>query len=92
MPFTKGNKHGNGRPKGSKNIETIEKRNLIGYIKEQGVEKFLQELETLEGKEYCKIYKDIVELAFPKLSRTELSGDLEEKHKPILVKFLNEND
>jgi trans-aconitate methyltransferase len=74
MPFQKGNKLGKGRGKGVRNIATIEKQCLIDYLKDEGAEKFLQELNTLDGEKYCKIYKDIVELAYPKLARTELTG------------------
>lgn len=63
-----------GRPKGSVSIATHEKRGLIDFIKEEGKDRFLQELNTLEGKDYCKIYKDVIEIAFPKQARTELTG------------------
>lgn len=81
MPIAKGTRlNPNGRPKGSVNITTFEKRGLIDYIKEEGKDKFLQELNTLSGIEYCKVYKDVIEIAFPKQARviqqTEHSGDI----------------
>jgi len=36
MTFQKGNKLGKGRAKGSVNMLTVEKRNLIEYLKEEG--------------------------------------------------------
>ena len=60
-----------GRPKGSVNIATFEKRGLIDFIKEEGKDQFLIELQTLKGKDYCKIYKDVIEIAFPKQARVE---------------------
>ena len=74
MPFEKGQKKKGGRKAGTPNLASIEKRNLVNWLKEQGADRFLMELETLEGKEFCKIYKDVIELAFPKLSRTEVTG------------------
>lgn len=81
--FQKGNTLGKGgRPKGSVNVATMEKRGLINFIKEEGKDKFLQEMMTLEGKDYCKIYKDVIEIAFPKQARVENTGEI--KHD---VKF-----
>lgn len=77
MGFKKGNKLGKGRPKGSVNIATHEKRQLIEHIKNTGAEKFIAEMMTLEGMEYCKIYKDVIEIAFPKLSRVEQQGKVD---------------
>jgi len=74
MPFQKGGKKMGGRAKGTPNFASIEKRGLIEFIKEEGKDQFLRELATLEGKDYCKIYKDVIEIAFPKLQRTELTG------------------
>lgn len=78
MAFKKG-QSGNpsGRKKGSKNMATMEKRGLINYLKEEGADRFLQELNTLEGKEYCKIYKDVIEIAFPKQARIENTGEVD---------------
>jgi hypothetical protein len=76
MPFKKGNKIGSkGRPKGSKNFATLEKKQLINFLKEEGAQKFIYELSTLEGKEYCQAYIPVVEIAFPKLSRVESTVD-----------------
>lgn len=74
MGFEKGNKLGRGRPKGSVGIATLEKRGLVEFIKEEGKDQFLRELQTLEGKDYCKIYKDVIEIAFPKQARVEHTG------------------
>ena len=80
MGFQKGNKLGQGRPTGSKNIATMEKRGLIEYLKEEGKDKFLTELNTLDGKDYCDQFTKVIEIAFPKQARveqkTELSGEV----------------
>ncbi len=77
MTFQKGHKLGKGRPKGSKNIATFEKRGLINYLKEEGKDRFLQELSTLEGKEYCDQYTKVIEIAFPKQARVENTGEVD---------------
>ena len=63
-----------GRPKGSVNISTLEKRGLVEYIKEEGKDRFLEELNTLEGREYCDQYTKVIEIAFPKQARVEMTG------------------
>lgn len=70
--FQKGNLHGKGRPVGSKNFATLEKRGLIDYLKNEGADKFIQELHTLEGKEFCSAYIPVIEIAFPKQSRVDM--------------------
>lgn len=73
--FQKGHKLSKGRPKGSKNMATLEKMQLIEFLKNEGAQKFIYELSTLEGKEYCQAYIPVVEVAFPKLSRVETKVD-----------------
>jgi hypothetical protein len=70
-----------GRPKGSVNITTLEKRGLIDFIKEEGKDQFLEELKTLKGMDYCKIFKDVIEIAFPKQARvdTNITGEVQIK-------------
>ena len=58
MAFEKGNKLGTGRPKGAVNITSHEKRQLIDHIKMEGADKFIEEMMTLKGIEYCKIFID----------------------------------
>jgi len=82
MPFQKGHSLGKGRPIGSKNIATMEKRGLIEYLKEEGKDQFLRELQTLEGKDYCDQFTKVIEIAFPKQARVENTGEI--KHD---VKF-----
>lgn len=69
--FKKGNP---GKPKGAVSFAHTEKRLLIEYLKDQGAQKFIEELDKLEGKEFCKMYVPVIELAFPKLSRQEITG------------------
>lgn len=91
MPFKVGHALGKGRPKGSSNVATLEKKGLINFLKEEGAEKFIRELNTLEGKEYCSAYIPVVEMAFPKLARTEITGKDGKDLNPILVKFSDDS-
>jgi len=84
MPFVKGQvANPKGKPKGTKCFRTIEKQGLINYLKEQGADKFIAEMDKLEGKDYCQIYIPVVELAFPKLSRNETKIEVEDKRVVI---------
>lgn len=65
----------NGRPKGSLNFASLEKKQLINFLKDEGAEKFIRELMTLEGKDFCQAYIPVIEIAFPKLSRVETRVD-----------------
>lgn len=78
MTFQKNNKLGKGRKKGSVNFVTLEKRGLIEYLKEEGKDRFLLELQTLEGKDYCDQFTRVIEIAFPKQARVEqrIEGDI----------------
>lgn len=83
MGFKKGHKYLGGRKKGQPNFATLEKKGLIEFLKEEGKDKFIRELNTLEGKEYCQAFIPVVELAFPKLSRNETKVEVEDKRVVI---------
>jgi hypothetical protein len=89
--FQKGNKLSPGRPAGSVNMATLERRGLIEFLKEEGKDKFLQEMQTLKGKEYCKIYKGVIEIAFPKLARVETKVEGEIEHKVQGINYITPN-
>ena len=74
MPFQKGNKLSVGRPVGARSLITLEKKGMLEFLKDEGAERFIEELKKLEGEAYCKAFIPVVELVFPKLSRTEVTG------------------
>lgn len=72
--FKKGHNLATGRPKGSKNVKTQQWEGLGDYITRIGADKFLYELQILEGKEYIDMYTKILEYFKPKLARKEHVG------------------
>lgn len=86
MPFKAG-QSGNpsGRPKGALGESTQAKRDLVAWIKEDGMERFISEVQTLEGSQFCKVFKDVVEFALPKQSRVETKheGEVTVQQKPL---------
>lgn len=75
MPFQKGHKYANGRPKGSENKEKKELRKALTKLAEGGYSKFAKELAKLEGKDYIDRYISLLEYTTPKLNRTDHTND-----------------
>lgn len=86
MPFKKG-KSGNpvGKPKGAKDKRTIQWESFSAYCMEGGLERFAQELNTLEGKDYTNAFTNLLEFFKPKLARTELTGEVNNKLEIIVT-------
>lgn len=82
MPFEKGNKASNGRPKGAKSKKTLILEGFIHSILEGGAQKFHDEVMKLEGKDFINAYKDLLEYGMPKLARIEPKKDSEIKDIP----------
>lgn len=70
----------NGRPVGSRNKKTEQWQVFAEYCLNGGLEKFQEELEKLEGKDYVSAFISILEFHKPKLARSEmkLEGDLKQ--------------
>ena len=77
-----GKRGGAGRPKGSSNETNKKVRNFIKEILTGQQDKFLKELEKLEGKQFIDAWTTLIEYSVPKLQRTELVGDEE---KPLVI-------
>ena len=74
MPFKKGDPKSKAYAASGGKASGQKKRdwNDIGaYLLANGSEKFIQEIDQLEGKEYASAFKDILEYFKPKLARTE---------------------
>ena len=81
MPFEKG-KSGNkeGRPTGAKNKKTLQWEALGDFIVEEGAEKVMQYLHTLEGDEFFSRYKEILNYVKPKMQATQLDANVKSEN------------
>ena len=86
--FEKGNSgNPNGRPQGAVSQKRLVLDNFVNIIIEEGTERFNQELNSLEGKDFVQSYLTLLEYARPKLARTTLEGDA---NNPIQAKIVFE--
>lgn len=93
MPFEKGNKASNGRPKGAKSKKTLILEGFIHSILEGGAEKFHNEVMKLKGKDFINAYKDLLEYGMPKLARKELVEERPvQKLKVEIVDYADSTD
>ena len=75
------------KQKGMKNKTTIVKESLglnrwqdmVNYVNGEGVEKYIQEMNKLTGRNYIIAYTSITEYIRPKLNRHTLEGELKKE-------------
>jgi len=77
----------NGRPQGAVSQKRLVLDNFVNIIIEEGTDRFNQELNSLEGKDFVQSYLILLEYARPKLARTTLEGDA---NNPIQAKIVFE--
>lgn len=88
MPFEKGNNIGKGRPKGKENKN---KRRFIVALQdmfennEDKIAGWLDQIAKDDPKEALNQLNKWAEFCFPKLNRTELTGD---KDNPLEIKSI----
>lgn len=70
----------NGRPVGSRNRRTEQWQLFVDYCLNGGLEKFQDELNKLEGKDYVAAFISIIEFHKPKLARSEMKLEAEVRH------------
>jgi hypothetical protein len=73
--FEKGNKLSKGRPKGSVSKKKIIWNNLGKALEKEGAEKFLRELNKLQGEKYVKHYLAAMEYFKPKHPRLTIKKE-----------------
>lgn len=67
--FKEGNTEGKGRPKGKPNSKTETWNTFAEYCLDGGLERFKNELDRLEKKDYVTAFLTILEFLKPKLAR-----------------------
>ena len=82
MGFEKGNTAGKGRPKGSVNKDSELKVFLLKLVNDNQ-DKLLDEIKTLNGKAFVDSMFALMEYVQPKLSRTEVKGEIETTSRRI---------
>jgi hypothetical protein len=68
MAFKKGNKDGQGRPKGAKNKTTLLGRDIIEsyFIEQKGLEQLLNDISNLEDRDKVSAKIKLLEFFIPK--------------------------
>lgn len=76
--FEKGNTHGKGRPKGSKNRTNEKIRNAFLKFVSNNVDEMQESFELLEPKERFKVLLDVTKFILPTLKSIEYGNVLDE--------------
>jgi hypothetical protein len=79
MPFEKGNNHGKGRPKGSQNKTTVQIKDFLQSVSEHLEADLFDDLKELQPYDRVKVWLTIQEYLLPKLSRTDISEEGDNK-------------
>lgn len=82
-----------GKPKGIKNIKTLQWEALGESITSKHTERFNGILESADDKLFTELYLDILEYFKPKQQRTELTGkDGKDLNEPTQINFIVHKD
>jgi hypothetical protein len=85
MPFKKGHKLGQGRPKGSKNKDSFGKTRIKEYFENGGLEMLLADIEELEAKDKVNAKIKLIEYYLPKQKEVNNTHDI--KNNILEVNF-----
>lgn len=90
--FAKGNKVGKGRPKGSKNLNTMEIRQFYQDLVSQNLPKIQKDLDELEPRERLRYLTEITRYVIPSLKAVTGGIDdlTEEQFNEIVSRLRNE--
>ena len=80
--FEKGNKIAKGRPKGIPNKTTTELKETINKIVSVTLDNFLEDIEKIrkeDPKKALELSKGLIDYVIPKMTKMELSGDINHK-------------
>lgn len=68
-----------GRQKGTPNKSTVATRAMLSEIIESKYEEFKKRLDTLNNKEFCRAYIDLLAYVAPKMANIEYKDKTEAK-------------
>ena len=88
MAFTKGHKLATGRPKGAVNRSTEEMKLTIARAVNNTLNTITKDLEEIKKRDPEKamdLALKLMEYALPKLSRTEMKAEIEQKIQQITI-------
>lgn len=74
MPFEKGNKLG-AKGAGVRDAKNRQWEDIGAYLLATGSQRFINELDGLEGKEFIQGFKEIIEYFKPKRAREDGKGN-----------------
>lgn len=81
--FVKGN---SGKAKGTKDKKTRRIDDLIEYLSNEGAERFVRAMDSLDDKTFANNYIQLIEFIKPKLSRQESTVTVDNS-QPINISF-----
>ena len=88
--FEKGHKMSKGRPKGVPNKTTAELKETINKIVSISLDNYLQDIDKIRAqdpKAAIELSKSLIDYVMPKMSKMELSGDINHKIEKVIVEI-----
>jgi hypothetical protein len=88
--FEKGHKLAKGRPKGVPNKTTQELKETINKIVSISLDNYLEDIEKVRKQDPMKalqLSKDLIEYVMPKMSKMELSGEINHKVEKLTIEI-----
>ena len=76
-----------GRAKGTPNKATTDLKTWVGFILDNGRDKFIESLDKLEPAEYIRVFTGLLNYALPKQAPTT-PDDILEKEKKMMQELL----
>jgi hypothetical protein len=94
MAFEPGNKLSKGRPKGALNRSTEEMKLTLARATNNVLSTINKDLEDIKKKDPARAIElamKLMEFTLPKLSRTELKGEIEQRVQQITVNITQQD-
>lgn len=94
MPFAKGNKLGQGRPKGRMNRSTEMAKLTLARVADKGLNNINEDIEKIRKEnpaEAARLYIKLLEFVVPKLKAVDMKveGEVNNKIEKITVEIKN---